>query len=88
MVLFHRNQGNPGLYREPRDRGPTAACFRREQKLVEGMSGLPGGYRMGEMQARNLGKPEIRRGLIALIERCAEADREAAKHIKEALEGV
>ena len=63
----------------------AAACFRREHKLVREMACLLGGYGMGEKQARNLAKPEVRRELAALIEECAEADREAAGHIGEAL---
>ncbi|MGE5599482.1 MAG: helix-turn-helix transcriptional regulator [Bacteroidota bacterium] len=63
----------------------AAACFRREQKLVEEMAGLLEGFGMGEKQARNLAKPEVRQKMAALIRKAAGEDREAAGKIKEAL---
>lgn len=63
----------------------AAACFRNEHKLVEEMSRLLEGYCMGEKQARNLAKPEVRQELATLIRRCAGLDREAAGHIRKAL---
>lgn len=63
----------------------AAECFQNEHKQVEEMGWLLEGHCMGEKQARNLAKPEVRQGLAALIQRCAEYDREAAVHIREAL---
>lgn len=63
----------------------AAACFRTEHQIVEAMSTLLEGYGMGEKQARNLAKPEVRQELAALIRRCAGLDREAAGHMRKAL---
>ena len=66
----------------------AADSFRHENSLVREMAGLLEGYCMGEKQARNLGRPEIRRDLAVLIRQCAQADRKAADAIKQALERV
>ncbi|MGE5551128.1 MAG: hypothetical protein ACM3ZC_11465, partial [Bacteroidota bacterium] len=66
----------------------AAACFRQEHKLVEEMAGLLGGFSMSEKLARALARPEVRQGLAALIGKCAEADREAAGHMRKALDKI
>ena len=53
--------------------------------MVGEMGRIRGGFAMGEKNARLLARPEVRQDLAALIRRCAEADREAARKIKEAL---
>ena len=66
----------------------AAALFRRESELAQSMSALTGGFQMGEQQARNLAKPEVRQGIASLIAESAGLDRRAADIVAEVARGL
>ncbi|MCX7749622.1 MAG: helix-turn-helix transcriptional regulator [Clostridia bacterium] len=63
----------------------ASQLFRQEHKVVTDMGLLIGGMGMGEKQARNLARPEVRREIVGMIRQCAQWDKEASEHIKKAV---
>ena len=63
----------------------AAQAFKREYQLSMEMGKLIEGFAMSEKCARALALPEVRKSITDLISRCAELEKEAAKHIRSAV---
>jgi AraC-like DNA-binding protein len=64
--------------------GAAAEAFKTEHDLVWKMSALLGGMGMGETQARNLAKKDVRQKCRTLIAKAGEMDGAAAGHLSKA----
>lgn len=78
-----------GMFSEAADELKSAAqAYKQEHQLSMEMGKLIEGFAMSEKCARALALPGIRKKLTVLICKCAELEREAAKHLRNAVNAM
>jgi hypothetical protein len=63
----------------------AAGRFKEESRLACKMSELVGGFQRGELQARTLAKPEVRKEIAQLIRQAKELDIQAQEFLEKVI---
>lgn len=78
-----------GMFPEAADELRSAADkYKQEHQLSMDMSRLIEGFAMSEKCARALALPDVRKRITVLIRRCAELEKKAAEHIRNAVNSI